>query len=71
MTLITVAELARRLKLSRSKVYDLKDKITYLKVGGSIRFTEEAVMEFLEGCKVERNGEPKRITRRFKSRHFA
>jgi len=44
MTLITVRELARMLKLSESKCYDLKDKIGYLKVGGSIRFTEVDIL---------------------------
>lgn len=60
MTLITVDELARMLKLSRSKVYDLKEKIGYLKVGGSVRFTEEDVLRYLDGCKVEGNGKRRR-----------
>ncbi len=70
MTLITVDELARMLKLSRSKVYDLKEKIGYLKVGGSVRFTEDDVLRYLDGCRVEGNGR-RRESVRFKSRHFS
>ena len=58
--LITVNELARMLKLSRSKVYDLKEKIGYLKIGGSVRFRLEDVICYLDGCKMERDEKPHR-----------
>ena len=40
--MITVDELAGMLKLSRSKIYDLKEKSGYMKVGGSVRFARAA-----------------------------
>ncbi|MBC8874456.1 MAG: helix-turn-helix domain-containing protein, partial [Planctomycetes bacterium] len=48
------------LKLSRSKVYDLKEKIGYLKLGGSVRFTEDDVRRYLDRCRVEVNGTARR-----------
>lgn len=60
MQLITVDELARMLKLSRSKIYDLKDKIGWYRVGGSVRFREEDVLRYLESCRVDGNGNPHR-----------
>ena len=62
MQLITVNELARMLKLSRSKVYDLKEKIGYLKVGGSVRFTQTDVLHYLDGCRVEESVKPERTS---------
>ena len=62
MTLLTVEDLSRMLKLSRSKIYDLKEKIGYLKVGGSVRLTEDDVLRYLDGCRVEGNGKRKRST---------
>lgn len=50
--LLTVEELMELLKLSRTKVYDLKEKIGYLKIDGSIRFREEDVVSYLNGQKV-------------------
>lgn len=66
MTLLTVDELARMLKLSRSKIYDLKEKIGYLKVGGSVRFTETDVLRYLDGCRVENDRKRKVPTPRLK-----
>ena len=62
MTLLTVGDVARMCQLSKSKIYDLKDKITYLKVGGSVRFTEADVLRYLDECRVENGQEPKRAT---------
>ena len=75
MTLLTVAELARKLKLSKSKIYELKDKIGWYRVGGSVRFTEADVQAYLDSCRVE-NGRPKqrathRPLRYLSSRHGA
>ena len=59
-SLLTVEDLSRMLKLSRSKVYDLKEKIGYMKVGGSVRFTEDDVLRFLDDCRVEGNRKRRR-----------
>ena len=64
MTLLTVGELARMWKLSRSKIYDLKDKIGYRKIGGSVRFTEADVQRYLDECRVEGNGKPWKVRTR-------
>jgi excisionase family DNA binding protein len=53
MKLLTVEQVAKMLQLSRSKVYDLKDKIGHYKVGGAVRFAEEDVLRFLDGCRVD------------------
>ena len=64
--LLTIAETAQRLRISKSKLYSIvaTGKIGHYKVGGSIRFSEEHVREFLES--VERQAEddpPNRIRR--------
>lgn len=48
--LLTVDDVAERLQLSRSTVYEMKKKIGYLKVGGAVRFREEDITNFLDGC---------------------
>ena len=52
MQLLTVENVADMLQLSRSKVYELKEDIGYLKVGGAVRFRPEDVFGFLDNCKV-------------------
>ncbi len=56
MQLLTPTEVAEMLRLSRSKVYELKEKIGFLKIGGAVRFRSDAVVRFLEGCEVSGNG---------------
>lgn len=68
MQLLTVREVAGMLCLSKSKVYDLKEKIGHYKVGGCVRFAEEDVLRFLDGCRVNTERRPRP---RFRSRHFA
>ena len=63
MQLLTVEQVAEILQLSRSKVYDLKDKIGHYKVGGSVRFTEDDVLRFIDGCRVDDNGARKPVPR--------
>ena len=46
------------LKLSRSKVYALKETIGHYKLGGAVRFREEDIHAYLDRCKV--NGEQAR-----------
>ena len=55
MQFLTVDDLSRMLKISRSKCYDLKDKIGWYRVGGSVRFREEDVLRYLDDCRVEGN----------------
>ena len=58
MELMTPKEVARMLKISVSKCYELKERIGFLRIGGSIRFRTDAVVRFLEGC--EENGKSQR-----------
>ena len=57
-SLLTVEDVARMLKLSRSKVYALKEKIGHYKLDGAVRFREEDVYAYLDRCRV--NGEQAR-----------
>ncbi len=49
-TLLTIPDVAERLKLSRSKVYDLinNGKLKMIKIDNSSRITEEALDDYLE-----------------------
>lgn len=67
---LTVEDVCKLLKLSRSKVYSIKAKIGYFKIDGSVRFREDDVLEYVEGCRVNGNGRAERTHRRVKSRHF-
>ena len=51
LELLTVADLSKRLKLSRNKIYELirMEKIESLKLDKSRRFTEEQVTRYLAG----------------------
>lgn len=57
-SLLTIRELSHLLRLSKSKCYELKEKIGYLKIGGAVRFREEDVYASLDRCRV--NGEQAR-----------
>lgn len=50
LNLLTVSDLAKRLKLSRNKIYELirEEKIESLKLDKSRRFTEQQVDEYLK-----------------------
>ena len=50
LNLLTVADLSKRLKLSRNKIYELirEQKLESLKLDKSRRFTEEQVDEYLK-----------------------
>ncbi|NLX98247.1 MAG: helix-turn-helix domain-containing protein, partial [Rhodopirellula sp.] len=41
------------LRLSRSKIYELKERIGYLKIGGAVRFREDDVLRYLDECVVQ------------------
>ena len=43
------------LKLSRSKVYALKETIGHYKLGGAVRFREEDIHAYLDRCRVNGN----------------
>ena len=49
-TLLTIPDVAERLRLSRSKVYDLinNGKLKMIKIDNSSRITEEALDDYLE-----------------------
>jgi len=73
MQLQTVEEVASMLRLSRSKVYELKERIGYLKTGGAVRFREDDVLRYLDECVVQSSTQTARRSARrarFKSRHF-
>ena len=70
MKLLTVEEVADILRLSKSKVYELKEKIGCVKLDGSIRFIAEEVDEYVLSCRVSAS-EVRRPRPSFRSRHFA
>lgn len=53
--LITSQELAERLRITERHVRRLvsERRIAYVKVGRCVRFTEQAVSDYIEGNKVE------------------
>lgn len=55
MQLYTVQEVANKLRVSRSKVYNwcATGKISHYKLDGSLRISEEQVQQFLEEHNVE------------------
>ena len=42
----TVKELAQRWKISEKRIYQLKEDIGYIQIGGLIRFTRDAIEEY-------------------------
>jgi excisionase family DNA binding protein len=68
--LLTVEEVAGILRLSKSKVYSLKERIGCVKLDGSIRFILEDVEEYVLSCRIEET-ETRESRPRFRSRHFA
>jgi excisionase family DNA binding protein len=67
MPLLKVAQVAERLSLSESKVYQLVEegRIAHHRLGGAIRFSEEQVDAYLEATKREpREPGPKTPARR-------
>jgi excisionase family DNA binding protein len=56
MKLLTVAETAALLSISKSMVYQLKDggALPFYRIGaGAIRFNEEDLLVYLASCKIE------------------
>lgn len=62
--MLRVSDVARRLSLSESKVYELVEGrlLAHHKIGGAIRVSEQQLAEFLEETKRER-GARERQTR--------
>lgn len=62
--LLKVSDVATRLSLSASKIYELVEsrRISHHKIGGAIRISEEQLTEFLEETRQER-GAKERSTR--------
>jgi excisionase family DNA binding protein len=54
--MLKVSELAKRLNLSESKIYQLVEegKLSHHRFGGAIRFSEEQIAAYLEETKQER-----------------
>jgi excisionase family DNA binding protein len=61
-SLLTVKEVAERLKCSTSQVYAIKQqgKLRSYKIGGMVRFRREDVEEYIDSCVVEVTLEPRR-----------
>lgn len=72
--MLKVSDLARRLNLSQSKIYELIDagELAHYRIGGAIRVSEEQLAEFLQGTKKERRetGFRKPRLRRGQFRHL-
>lgn len=53
--LISPKELAKYLKISQATIYRLieRRKITFLKIGGSLRFSKSDIEEYLRDSRVE------------------
>jgi excisionase family DNA binding protein len=71
MTLLTVDEVAKMLRLSRTKVYGLKERIGCVKLDGSVRFLAEDVEQYVLSCRLEETARGPRSKPRIRSRHFA
>ncbi len=54
MKLVTIRQLCEILQISRSKAYELSgDEIPVYRIGGALRFREDDIQEYLEGCRTE------------------
>jgi excisionase family DNA binding protein len=62
--MLTVRELAERLRVSSDLVYRMvgRRKISYYRIGGSIRFSEQHIAEYLESveCQPQATHAPRR-----------
>jgi excisionase family DNA binding protein len=60
--MLTVADVAERLRKSRSFVYELigAGRLSYFRVGGSIRVSEAQLTEYLESVERRQVNSPKR-----------
>jgi excisionase family DNA binding protein len=63
MNYLTAKQVAERLQVSSKVIYQLcsERKIAHIRIGtgrGTIRITEAALQEFLEGCEVKRYSVP-------------
>lgn len=50
----TAKEVAERLRIGLARVYDLKDEIGHVRIGGRVRFTQDDVNNFITGHRVAR-----------------
>lgn len=65
--MLKVSEVARRLNVSQSKVYELIEagQLTHHRIGGAIRVSEEQLATFLEETKRgKRDAEPRKSSPR-------
>ena len=69
--MLKVSELAKRLNLSESKIYQLVEagKLEHHRFGGAIRFSEEQIAAYLEETRQERREDRKSLTPRPRLKH--
>ena len=73
MTLLTVQETARMLRLSKSLIYEMVEagELPHVKIRSAIRFVEADLDAYISENRVEANGKkPRRAARRPKLRHI-
>lgn len=69
--MLKVSELAKRLNLSESKIYQLVEegKLEHHRFGGAIRFSEEQIAAYLEETRQERREDRKSLPPRPHLKH--
>ncbi len=69
--MLKVSELAKRLSLSESKIYQLVEegKLSHHRFGGAIRFSEEQIAAYLEETRQERREDQKAEPFRYQLKH--
>jgi len=60
-SLLTVADVAEQLQLSRSQVYTMKAEIGYAKLGGAVRFRQEDIIRFVASSMVGQRRKPHKV----------
>lgn len=72
--MLTVREIASRLRLSQSKVYALlaQQRLAHYRLDGAIRVSEEQLMAYLEGCLAgpPAQSEQRRVLKHVKLKHI-
>jgi excisionase family DNA binding protein len=72
MNLLTVQDVAGKLSLSHSKIYQMcrKGTLPSLKIEGTVRIDPDDLAAYLEGCRVIKNGEKPNRVRAAKLKHL-
>lgn len=55
LKLLSTSDLSKIFNISQASVYRLIDsrRIPFYKIGGSLRFSEQDIIKYLEACRVE------------------